>query len=170
MFGKIFLEKGDVDKDKKKRGIEIFNIKFKHMAKTAQSVVQKFIERAGAASADYVKGARETTKDQSARAIAAIPQMKLAINAAIDKGFVAKGLIKSGKAGWLDGVTKKGEQRFGPGVAVSGQKYVTESSRYDTARGAADAMPRGAKGSATNLAKVTAVVNALRAVKVGSSA
>ncbi len=140
------------------------------MAKTAQSVMQKFIERAGAASADYVKGSRETTKDQSQRAIAAIPQMKLAINEAIDKGRVAKGLTKSGKQGWLKGIVEKGEARFGPGVAVSGAKYVTESSRYDSARMASDAMPRGAKGSSTNLAKVTAVVNALRAVKVGSSA
>ena len=140
------------------------------MAKSAQSVVQKFIERAGAAAGDYVKGARETNKDQSARAIAAIPQMKLAINAAIDRGAVAKGLQRSGKSGWLAGIVEKGEARFGPGVAVSGPKYAANSSKYDAARAASDSMPRGAKGSATNLAKVTTVVNALRAVKVGSSA
>ena len=138
--------------------------------KSAQSVTQKFIERAGAASEDYKKGAQETTKDQSARAIAAIPQMKAAINLAIDRGAVAKGLQKSGKAGWLLGIVEKGANRYGPGVAVSGPKYATNSGKYDSARAASDSMPRGAKGSSTNLAKVTTVVNALRALKVSASA
>lgn len=138
--------------------------------KSAQSVGQKFVERAGAASGDYVKGARETSKDQSALAIAAIPRMKLALNKAIDSGRVQKGLSASGKNGWLDGVTKKGEERFGSGVAVSMNKYVTNSSKYDGARNAAASLPRGEKGSATNLAKVTAVVTALRTAKVGSAA
>lgn len=137
--------------------------------KTAQSVGQKFVERASAASGDYVKGARETSKDQSALAIQAIPRMKLALNKAIDSGRVAKGLSASGKNGWLEGVTKKGEERFGSGVAVSMGKYVTNSSKYDSARNASASMPRGEKGSATNLAKVTTVVNALRVAKTGSA-
>ena len=135
--------------------------------KTAQSVVEKFITRAGAATADYVKGVKETTKDQAARAIAAIPLMKAELIAAIDRGAVAKGLQKSGKAGHLKGVIEKGADRFGPGVAVSGAQYLAESSKYDAARAASENMPRGAKGSSTNLAKVATVVNALRAVKVG---
>ena len=136
--------------------------------KSAQSVGQKFVERAGAASGDYVKGAKETSKDQSALAIAAIPRMKLALNKAIDSGRVAKNLAASGKAGWLNGVTTKGEERFGAGVAVSMQKYVSNSSKYDTARNVSASMPRGEKGSVTNLAKVSAVVNALRIAKTGS--
>lgn len=139
------------------------------MAKTAQSVMQKFIERAGAATSDYVKGVQETTKDQSQRAIAAIPLMKQGINAAIDSGRVARGLQKSGKAGHLAGVISKGANRFGEGVAVSGQKYAINSGKYDTARAASDNMPRGLKGSTTNLAKVNAVVNALRAAKTGTA-
>lgn len=137
--------------------------------KTAQSVAQKFVERAAAATGDYVKGAQDTQKDQSALAIAAVPRMKLAINKAIDSGRVAKGLQKSGKAGWLGGVVSKGQERFGQGVAVSMQKYATNSAVYDTARNAAASMPRGEKGSATNLAKVAAVVNALRVAKTGSA-
>lgn len=137
--------------------------------KSAQSVGQKFVERAGAASGDYVKGARETSKDQAALAIAAVPRMKLALNKAIDSGRVAKGLQKSGKGGWLSGVTSKGEERFGPGVAVSMGKYVQNSAPYDSARNASASMPRGEKGSATNIAKVSAVVAALRTVKTGSA-
>ena len=135
--------------------------------KTAQSVAQKYVDRASAATEDYFKGARDTTKDQSALAISAIPRMKTGWNKAVDSGRVAKKLQASGKAGWLAGVEKKGKDRYGPGVLVSMAKYATESARFDTARNAAANMPTGDKGSATNLAKVAAVVNALRLAKTG---
>lgn len=138
--------------------------------KSAQQSAQKFVERASAASGDYVSGAQQTTKDQSALAIAAAPIYAQAVQAAITRGSFAKGLQKSGKAGWLAGVTTKGGERFAGGVAASSQSYASNSSRYDGARGAAAALPRGLKGSATNLARVTAVVNALRTAKTGTSA
>lgn len=136
--------------------------------KSAQSVVQKFIERAGAASGDYVKGAQDTTKDQSARAIASKANYQAGLTASFARGSYEKGLSKSGKAGWLKGITEKGVNRFGEGVSVSGAKYAQNSGKYDSARGVSDSMPRGLKGSVTNLAKVTAVVNALRQAKAGS--
>ena len=139
------------------------------MAKSAQSVVQKFIERAGAASGDYVKGAQETGKDQAARAIASKANYQQALTASFARGSFEKGLQKSGKSGWLDGVVKKGSMRFAEGVSVSGNKYATNSGKYDSARAASDSMPRGLKGSPSNLAKVAAVVTALRAAKVGSA-
>jgi len=140
------------------------------MAKSAQSVVQKFIERAGAASGDYVKGAQETGKDQAARAIAAKAIYQQALTASFARDSFAKGLQKSGKSGWQKGVVEKGGARFAEGVSVSGNKYATNSGRYDSARAASDSLPRGIKGSPTNLAKVAAVVTALRTAKVGSAA
>jgi hypothetical protein len=134
--------------------------------RSAQESSTKFVERAGAASADYVKGASSTTKDQSARAIAAKEIYKGALTASFGRDSYAKGLQKSGKAGWLDGVVKKGGERYAGGVAVSAGKYAQNSAKYDGARQAAENMPRGLKGSETNLARVKAVVSALRAVKV----
>jgi len=139
------------------------------MPKSAQSVGQKFVDRASAASGDYVKGARETSKDPIALAVAAIPRMKIALNKAIDSGRLGRRLQEAGKTGWLHGIEKKGESRFGEGVSASMAKYVQNSSKYDGARNASASLPRGEKGSATNLAKVTAVVNALRSAKVGSA-
>lgn len=138
------------------------------MAKSASSVAQKYVDRAGAASGDYVKGAEETTKDQSSAAIAAAPIYAQAVQAAITRGSYAKGLQKSGKAGWLAGVKAKGGDRYGSGVAASSGKYATESAKFDSARGAAASLPRGIKGSETNLARVKAVVTALRTAKVGA--
>ena len=136
------------------------------MAKSAQSVAQKFVTRASAASGDYVAGAQATTKDQSARAIGAKKIYQDALTASFGRDSYAKGLQKSGKTGWLEGVVKKGGERYSGGVAVSAGKYATESGRFDGARGAAENLPRGLKGSQTNLDRVKAVVTALRAVKI----
>ena len=135
--------------------------------KTAQQSAEKFASRAGAAGLDYLKGAQETTKDQAARAIAAAEVHKQATMEALNAGRFAKGLQKSGRQGWLDGVQKKGASRYPEGVSAGAAKYATNSAPYDTARNAAASLPRGIKGSATNMARVTAVVNALRAAKVG---
>lgn len=137
--------------------------------KTASASAQKFVERAGAASGDYVKGAQETSKDQSARAIASKAIYQSSLTKSFARGSYEKGLQKSGKGGWLKGITDKGANRFGEGVSTSASKYATESGKYDSARAAADNLPRGEKGSATNLAKVSAVVTALRTAKVGSA-
>lgn len=135
--------------------------------KTASQSAQKFVERAGAASGDYVSGAQQTTKDQSAAAIAAAPNYAAGVQAAIARGAYAKGLQTSGKAGWLKGVTEKGANRFAEGVASGAAKYATNSGKYDGARGAASSLPRGPKGSEQNFARAKAVGQALRAAKVG---
>ena len=137
--------------------------------KSAQASASKFVERASNASGDYVKGAQETSKDQASRAIASKAIMQAALTASFARGSYEKGLSKSGKAGWLKGIADKGVNRFSEGVAASATKYATESGKFDSARSVADNMPRGLKGSATNLAKVAAVVNALRTAKVGSA-
>ena len=134
--------------------------------RTAQESTAKFIERAGSAAGLYRSGSEQTTKDQSARAIGAKAIYQAALTASFSRDAFAKGLQKSGKAGWLSGVVQKGADRYAPGIAVSGSKYATNSGRFDGARQAADNLPRGVKGSPTNLARVAAVVNALRAVKV----
>ena len=133
--------------------------------KTAGQVAQKYADRASAASGDYVEGARSTTKDQSAAAIAAAAIYAQATQAAIQEGRFAKGLQKSGKSKWLAGVTEKGGNRYGEGVSGASPEYATASARFDGARGAASSMPRGIKGSAQNLQRVSAVVNALIAAK-----
>lgn len=128
--------------------------------KTASQSSAKYAERAANASGDYVEGARTTTKDQAAAAIAAAEIHKAATTAALNEGRFAKGLQRSGKQGWLDGVTRKGQNRYGEGVAGAAPKYATESAKFDTARGAAASLPRGVKGSSQNIQRVTAVVAA----------
>jgi hypothetical protein len=135
--------------------------------KTASASASKFVERAGAASSDYVSGAQSTTKDQAASAIAGKANWAAGVQAAITGGRYEKGLQQSGKAGWLKGITEKGANRFAEGVASGAAKYATNSGKYDTARGAAESMPRGPKGSEANFARAKAVGTALRNAKLG---
>lgn len=137
--------------------------------KTASQSVAKWATRTSAASGDYVAGVNSTDKDQSAAAIAAKEIYKSALTASFGRDAYAKGLQKSGNAGWKAGVAQKGGQNFSTGVSTSGaqSKYAANSGAYDSARGAASSLPRGQRGSAQNLARVAAVANALHAVKVG---
>ena len=135
--------------------------------KTAQQSAEKYASRAGAAAGDYVSGAQKTSKDQAAAAVAAAAIYAQATQAAIQEGRYARGLQKSGKSGWLKGVTDKGGNRFAEGVSAAAPKYATESARFDSARGAAASLPRGIKGSPQNLQRVAAVVAAQMKVKTG---
>lgn len=135
--------------------------------KSASQSAQKFVERAGAASGDYVQGAQSTSKDQAAAAIAGKANYVAGIQASITAGRYEKGLQASGKSGWLKGITEKGANRFAEGVASGAAKYATNSGKYDSARGAAASLPRGPKGSEQNFARAKAVGQALRNAKVG---
>ncbi len=118
------------------------------MAKSASTAVVKWQNRASAASNDYLEGARTTDKDQSSRAIAAKQVYQQALTESFGRDAYAKGLSKSGKAGWLAGVEQKGGTNYSTGVSTdaSREKYVSNSSRYDSARRAADSLPRGPRG------------------------
>jgi hypothetical protein len=135
--------------------------------KSASTSAPKWATRTSAASQDYVTGVNSTTKDQAASAIAAKEIYKSQLTASFAKDSYAKGLGKSGNAGWKTGVSEKGGQNYSTGVSTPAaqSKYAANSGAYDGARNAASSLPRGARGSAQNLARVAAVANALHAIK-----
>ena len=137
--------------------------------KTASQSSGKWQSNSQSGANNYVRGAQETTKDQAALAIAAKANWKAGLDAAVAAGSFEKGLQRSGKSGWIAGVTEKGAANYGTGVgaAASATKYATNSGKYDSARGAAASVARGPKGSAGNLQRVAAVMAAERAVKIG---
>lgn len=135
--------------------------------KSAQASARKFAERASAASQDYVEGARSTSKDQAAAAIAAKANYQAGLTASFTRGSYEKGLQKSGKAGWQRGISEKGANRFAEGVSTAQAKYAENSGAFDAARSAAESLPRGPKGSEANFARAKAVGVALRKAKTG---
>lgn len=135
--------------------------------KSAAQSAEKFVRNAANASTDYGEGAAQTTKDQSASAIAAKSNYVAGVQASIARGSYEKGLSASGKAGWLRGVQTKGVERFAGGVAAAREKYAQNSGKYDSARDAAKNLPRGTRGSQSNYARSQAVGNALNALRIG---
>lgn len=137
--------------------------------KTAAASATKWQGNSGNGAQNYVSGAQNTTKDQAALAIAAKGNYAAGVQAAITAGSFEKGLGKSGKQGWLAGVQQKGAQNYGTGVSspAAHSKYAANSGAYDSARGAAANIARGPKGAAGNIARVSAVVAAERAIKMG---
>ena len=136
--------------------------------KTASSVSKKFVDRAGAAQADYLDGAKKTSKDPSALAVNQQAAMLSAVTASINSGRWATNTKASGKSGWLNGIEKKGAGRYPEGVANSEQKYATNSGKFDSARAAAESLPKGSKGSEANLLRSRTVQISLRKAKVGA--
>jgi len=135
--------------------------------KPASDAVKKWKVNAVNGAAFYIEGAEKTSKSQSRNAIAAKEVMKQALQASFAKDSYAKGLTSSGDDGWLTGIREKGAINFATGIGTktAEDKYVLNSGKFDAARQAADKLPRGLRGSATNMARVQAVVTALRAVK-----
>lgn len=135
----------------------------------ASTAATKWQRNAGLAGSSYLAGAQGTTKDQSAAAIAAKSNWQAGLTAAFSAGSFEKGLQRSGKQGWINGIQQKGEANYtqGVGAAASASKYSTNSGRFDAARGAAASSPRGPKGSPGNLQRVALVANAEHAAKVG---
>lgn len=137
------------------------------MPKTAAQVAQKWATRSSNAQPEYVEGVQTTQKDQAANAIASKGIYQQSLQESFARGAYEKGLQRSGKNKWQARSIALGAQRYSGGVGESVDSYATQSARFDGARGAAAALPRGIKGSETNLARVKAVVMAQRAVKVG---
>lgn len=88
-----------------------------------ESTLAKWKANTSASADRYVQGANDTQIDPTAAAIAAIPRMRSAVLEAIDNGRVANGLRRSGRQGWLDGVTGKGRANFQSGVANADPKF-----------------------------------------------
>lgn len=142
------------------------------MPTSASEAVAKWVQNASVAGGELLAGAQKASRSQSASAIAAKDVALAAITAAFTRGAWEAGLRRSGDAGWLAGLEQKGVTNYGTGVTsvLAQQKYVSNSGKFDAARNSAGPRPVGPRGSAIMLARVTKVVQALRAAKTGVAA
>lgn len=89
----------------------------------AQSVADKWAQRAQAAQQDYAQGVASTTKDPTALAAANGQRYMQAVQEAYNSGKWARGLQRVGKAGWQQAVAAKGVNNYGTGVAAARDKF-----------------------------------------------
>lgn len=88
----------------------------------AQTVAQKWSQRASAAASDYASGVAGTDKDPTQLAIAQQARLLMKVTEAINSGRWANNLRKVGKAGWQAAVASKGVQNYSTGVSAAVDK------------------------------------------------
>ena len=133
--------------------------------KDAATVAAKWAKRAGAAGADYASGVQNPRTDQAAAAAAAAPGWAQAVADAATRDAFRKGVTAAGTAKWQAAASTIGAQRYPQGVNAGTANYAAKEAPYLSALSSLTLPPRGVKGS--NNARVQAVVDALRKVKLG---
>jgi hypothetical protein len=88
-----------------------------------QTVADKWVQRASAASQDYAQGVASTDKDPTALAAANGARYIQGVQDAYNSGKWARRLQQVGKAGWQQAVASKGVANYGTGVNASRDKY-----------------------------------------------
>lgn len=133
--------------------------------KDASTVAAKWAKRASAAGADYQSGVNNPRTDQASAAAAASQVWAQAVADAASRDAFKKGVLSAGTPKWQAAASSIGAQRYPQGVTAAQGNYASKEAPYLTALSNLTLPPRGVKG--TNVARVQAVVDALRKVKLG---
>lgn len=131
-------------------------------------IAQKWATVTPQRSGDYEAGVKSPRAPWLRQTLAAIDSWAAGIQAAIASKSWSKAVAKAGDAAWLEGATVKGVARWGPGVAVSVAKYQAGFAPYQAAIARVQLPPRYARRDPRNLARVTAIVEALVKAKAGT--
>lgn len=126
---------------------------------------EKWTRRAGVAQQDYVAGVENPRTSWSAAAQAAGASYRAGVTAAASAGRFEAGVKAAGDERWRSGARNKGPGRFAEGVQLSSGEWQRGFAPYQATISSLTLPPRGPKGSAANLQRVTAVTQALRAVR-----
>lgn len=118
-------------------------------------------QRAG----DYEAGVQQPRKDWARQAGAAADAWAAGVQQAVQNKSFAKGVSKAGTPKWQEGAVQKGVPRWGPGVQLAQDTYAAGFAPYREAIARVQLPPRYARRDPRNLARVTAVVDALKRAK-----
>jgi hypothetical protein len=134
---------------------------------------KKLVERAQAASGEYATQAAASGDQWNTQVQASKDNYGMAVTAAGIKERFARGAAKCGAAGFVDGITKKGKDRFSQGVSLGQGKYQTNTEPYFSTLSGLTLSARQPKGSPANYGRVVEVGKALnvkRLALLGSGA
>ena len=137
-------------------------LKVKPIAESAK----KLVERAQAASGEYASAAAASGDQWNTQTQAAKDNYGMAITAAGIKERFARGAAKAGAAGYVDGIVKKGKDRFSQGVSIGQAKYASNTEPYFSTIAGLTLSPRQPKGSPANYTRVADVGKALNAKRL----
>ncbi len=134
--------------------------------KDAAMAAQKFVTRGQAAAGDYGKGVQAAGDIWQAHAAAAGDTFAAGVQDAITRGAFAKGIAKAGSAKYVMRAAGVGAQRYPQGVAQAGPAWQDKTAPYLQTLAGITLPPRRPKGDPGNMARVSAVTDALRKKKL----
>jgi len=129
-------------------------------------IQRKFITVTPQRAGEYAAGVNNPKADWATETKKAEGAYKDGVTAAINRGAFGKGVSAAGTEAWKAGATKKGVDRFGPGVVASGDAYQKGFQPYHDVIKATSLPPRGATGSDSNYDRVKKMGQALHAKKI----
>lgn len=134
---------------------------------SAEKIAAKWATVTPGRSGEFEDGVRSPKKDWAKQTAAASESYKAGVTQAIAKGSFEKGVNRAGTSGWQEATLAKGVGRWGPGVALAQEKYQRGFEPYRNAIERLVLPARGPRGDPRNIARVTAVAETLRKVKLG---
>jgi len=133
----------------------------------AVASAKKFAQRGAAAANDYKMGVANAGQDWQSKTAAATETYAAGVQDAIGRNAFAKGVSAAGGAKYQERASTVGAQRFPQGVQMAEAEWANKTAPYLQTIAGLTLPPRRPKGDPTNLQRVAAVTQALRARKVG---
>ena len=133
--------------------------------RSAAASAKRFVQRASAASTDYVEGVKNSGDEWERNTLAGKGNWQAGVTQAAARDAFGKGVSASGGKYYQERAAQLGGARFASGVAASEANYVEGVAPYTAAIANADLGPRGPRGSPENLqraAKMAQILNAVR--------
>jgi hypothetical protein len=116
-------------------------------------------------ASDYESGVKDPRKDWARNTAAAAEAWAAGVQAAIQNKLFAKGVGRAGTPKWQNASVAKGVSRWGPGVQLAEEAYSLGFAPYREAIARVQLPPRYARRDPRNLARVNAIVEALKRAK-----
>lgn len=116
-------------------------------------------------AADYAAGVASPRRPWCAATKAAEKSYEEGVQKSIARKAFGKGVSKAGDEKWSRKATVNGTRNWGPGVAEAKGDYAAGFAPYQAAIAACVLPPRYARRDPRNMARVTAICNALIAKK-----
>lgn len=128
-------------------------------------VAAKFARNAQNAQPDYEAGVKNPSVSWATASGAAQGSYEAGVQQAITRKAYGKGVAAAGDARWSKGAVEKGPVRYAQGVGLAQGDYAARMAPVLDVISRVDLPPRGPRGSAANLARMTPIPQALAALK-----
>lgn len=135
--------------------------------KDTAALAKKFVQRAGAAAADYKSGVEAAGQDWADNTARSGENYAAGVQQAIGDKRFEKGVAAAGAGKYTQRASTLGAQRFPTGIAAAESEWSKGAAPYLDALKSMELPARRPKGDPGNQARAAAVATKLRAVKIG---